>query len=91
MNTRNLSEPMKWVEAMIRAGRLHHNGDPVLAWMMANVTAKVDANENVFPRKERPENKIDGAVALILAMGRALADNGGGADTVYHDRGLLVL
>ena len=89
MTTRNLSEPMKWVEAMILAGRLHHNGDPVLAWMLANVTAKVDANENVFPRKERVENKIDGAVALILAMGRAMANADGAS--VYESRGVLYL
>jgi phage terminase large subunit-like protein len=67
-----LSEAMKWVEAMVLAGRFHHDGDPVLTWMFANVTAKTDANDNVFPRKERPENKIDGAVACIMAMSRMM-------------------
>ena len=43
-----------------------------MTWMMSNVTAKVDAKENVFPRKERPENKIDGIVALIMALSRAI-------------------
>lgn len=85
---RYLSEPMKWVEALVKDGRLHHDGCPVLAWMMSNVTARVDANDNVFPRKERPENKIDGVVALIIALGRAMADDGGGR-SVYEERGAL--
>lgn len=72
-NVRHLSEPMKWIEALIVDGRFHHDGNPVFSWGISNVTAKVDRNENVFPRKEKPENKIDPAVALIIAMSRALA------------------
>ena len=70
----NFSEPMKQLEALVLQGRLHHNGDPVLAWMMSNVVAHKDAKDNIYPRKERPENKIDGVVALIMALGRALAN-----------------
>lgn len=69
---KNLSDPMKQLEAAIKAGRLHHNGNPVMTWCMSNVVAHTDANENVFPRKDKPENKIDGAVALINAFGRAI-------------------
>jgi phage terminase large subunit-like protein len=65
----NLSDPMKWLEALIQDGRLVHNGDPVLTWMMGNVVAKRDNKDNIFPRKERYENKIDGVVALIFALG----------------------
>ncbi|PLW77079.1 terminase [Cohaesibacter celericrescens] len=70
----NLSEPMKWVEALLKDGRLHHDGNAVLTWMMSNVIAKADANDNVFPRKPSVEKKIDGAVALIMALGMAMAD-----------------
>lgn len=66
-NVRQLSEPMKQIAALIAQGRLRHDGNPVMTWMMGNVVAKVDANENVFPRKPRPEAKIDGPVALIMA------------------------
>lgn len=66
--TLNLSEPMKETAALIVSGRIHHNGDPVLTWMIGNVVAKRDVNENVFPRKAREHNKIDGAVALIGNM-----------------------
>lgn len=70
--TSHLSQPMKEVQALIQAGRIHHAGDPVLAWAIGNVTAQEDRNENVFPRKEHKEKKIDPAVALIIAMNRAI-------------------
>lgn len=72
----HLSEPMKEVQAVIVDRRIHHDGNPALAWMIGNVTAQEDRNQNVFPRKERPQNKIDGAVALIIAIGCALRDKG---------------
>lgn len=72
--TLRLSEPMKWVQALIEDGRIHHDGNPVMSWCMGNVTAQVDRNDNVFPRKERPQNKIDGAVALIMAVAGAMEE-----------------
>lgn len=83
----HLSEPMKEVQALIEDGRIHHDGNPCLAWMIGNVTAQLDRNENVFPRKERPENKIDGAVALIVAMSRAMATPEAPAGSIYDDPG----
>ena len=68
----NFSEPMKQLDGLIRAHKMKHNGDPVMSWMISNVVAKEDAKENVYPRKERPENKIDGVVSLIMALGRCL-------------------
>lgn len=70
----NFSEPMKQLEALVFEKRFHHNGDPVLAWMVSNVVCHTDAKDNIYPRKERPENKIDGVVALIMALGRALSE-----------------
>ena len=88
--TKYLSEPMKQIEALVIDGRLHHDGNPVLTWMMSNVVAHEDANENVFPRKEKPENKIDGVVALIMAMSRALV-SAGKPRSIYSSRGILTL
>ncbi len=67
----NFSEPMKTLEALVLQKKLVHDGDPVLAWMVSNVVAHLDAKDNIYPRKERPENKIDGIVALIMALARA--------------------
>ena len=73
----NFSEPMKTVEALVLQKKLVHDGDPVLAWMASNVVAHLDAKDNIYPRKERPENKIDGIVALIMAISRAIKPGDG--------------
>ena len=67
-----MSEPMKESEAFIKSKRIRHCGNPLMTWMMGNVVAKYDAKENVYPRKEREQDKIDGPVALIMAIGCAL-------------------
>jgi len=69
----NLSEPMKEVEALVLQKKLAHGDCPILTWMASNVVAKLDAKDNIYPNKERPENKIDGIVALITAMCRAIS------------------
>lgn len=72
MTTRNLSEPMKTIAALVDAGRFHHDGNLASIWMFSNVEVFEDRNENIFPRKASAEKKIDAAVATILAMGRAM-------------------
>ena len=67
-----MSEPMATLDSLIRAGKIHHNGDPVLSWCMGNVIGKQGPNDAVRPDKERVENKIDPAVALIMALGLAI-------------------
>lgn len=69
----NFSEPMKELDKLIAEKRLRHDGNPVLRWMIGNVVAVRDHKDNVYPRKEREENKIDGAVAAIMALARATA------------------
>jgi phage terminase large subunit-like protein len=76
MTTRNLSEPMKLIAALVDAGRFHHDGNKASMWMFSNVEVFEDRNENIFPRKGSAEKKIDAAVATILAVGRAMADAG---------------
>lgn len=71
-NVNNLSDPMKELEKFVVAGKLVHDDNPVLNWMISNVVCHTDANDNIFPRKEFPENKIDGAVALITNLSRAV-------------------
>lgn len=66
----NFSEPMKELEKLVLQGKFHHNGDPVLAWMASNVVAHSDVKDNIYPRKEKPENKIDGLIALLMCLGR---------------------
>lgn len=68
---KTMSEPMKEVEGLIMSRKLWHDGNPVMTWMMGNVVAHTDAKDHIYPRKETPKDKIDGPVALIMAMGRA--------------------
>lgn len=84
---KNLSEPMKEFEALVRAGRIHHNGDPLLAWCISNVVCHVDVKENIYPRKAQPQNKIDPVVALLTAFNRVLLEPAP-AVSVYETRGV---
>ena len=69
---KNFSEPMKQLQALIYAGRVHIEDNPVTHWMFSNVVCHEDAKENVYPRKEKKENKIDGAVACIMAVNQII-------------------
>lgn len=71
---RTLSEPMKYLEELVMDGRLHHDGNPALTWMISNTLAKRDEADNIKPIKERYENKIDGTVAAIMGIARAMSD-----------------
>jgi len=73
----SLSEPMKELEARVLSGRLKHDGNPVLTWMVSNVVCHLDAKDNVYPRKQKPENKIDGVVAIIMALALMLKEQQG--------------
>lgn len=73
----NMSDPMKEVDAAVADGKLWHDGNPVLTWNMGNCVAYENAKQHVYPRRENdndPTCKIDGVVALIMAMGRWLQD-----------------
>lgn len=72
------SPGMKRMDALIREKKIVHNGDPVFEWMLSNVTAKPDAKDNVYPRKERDANKIDGPVAHIMVQARWMMPENGG-------------
>lgn len=69
---RYLSDPMKEIAALIDAGRFHHDGNPCYVWQLSNVEVQPDRNDNVFPRKLRATNKIDAAIATIVAMSRLM-------------------
>lgn len=82
----NMSVPMKELESAVKAGRLHHDGNPVLTWMASNVVAKLDAKDNIYPRKEKNEQKIDGIVAAIMGIARAMSpDENGNIDDFLNN------
>ena len=71
--TQNFSPAILELDAAMRAGRLRHDGAPVLGRCVGNVVGQEDRRGNLFPAKVR-ENKIDAAVALMMAVGRAMAE-----------------
>jgi len=85
----NISEPMKEFEALYLAGQLHHDGDPMLTWQASNVVLRSTKTKSYYPGKEKPENKIDGIVAAIMALSRAKLHED--AESVYENRGFIEL
>ncbi len=84
----NFSEAMKWLEAYVKDGRFHYC-DPVLTWMVSNVEVKRDHKDNIYPRKGAVNRKIDGVVALLMAINRyRLAQEN---TTVYNERGVITV
>lgn len=73
-NFTNMSDPMKELEAAIKVGRFHHDGHPIMTWCISNVVGKnLPGNDDIVrPIKEHNDSKIDGAVALIMAIGRIM-------------------
>jgi phage terminase large subunit-like protein len=86
--TANFSEATKELDAAMRSGRVRHDGNGVLTWCIGNVVGHYDARSNVYPRKARPENKIDAATATIMAIARCMTEPG---PSVYQTRGLLTI
>jgi phage terminase large subunit-like protein len=80
---------MKYMDGLIRDRKYKHNGDPVFTWALSNVVAKKDAKDNVYPRKEIDQNKIDPAVAHISALGRSMVRGDG--PSVYETRGVMTI
>jgi phage terminase large subunit-like protein len=85
------AEPTKQLlEVLIPNRRIAHLGNPVLAWMASNLLVREDNNGNKRPVKGTGIGKIDGIVALIMGLGRAIAD-GGSSASVYENRGVITL
>ena len=72
------SEPMKTLEELVLQGQLHHNGDPVLRWMISNVAVRHWRGliQPVKPSGQEDRKKIDGVIALLMALGRAMCSTG---------------
>jgi phage terminase large subunit-like protein len=86
----SMSSPTKDVMRLTLEKRLAHGGNPVLRWMMDNVSVQIDPAENLKMDKAKSTERIDGAVALVMALDRALC-GGVQPKSVYDTRGLMVL
>jgi phage terminase large subunit-like protein len=84
----SLSAPSKELEARVLSRRLRHGGHPVLRWMASNVAVEMDAAGNIKPSKKVSTEKIDGIVALVIALDRVTRSDG---PSTYEGRELLIL
>ena len=87
---KDMSSPTKELMKLTLEKKISHGGNPVLRWMMDNIHIKMDPAGNIKPDKEKSTEKIDGAVATIMALDRAIRNEGNGG-SVYDERGILVL
>lgn len=86
-----MSPPSKELMKLALESSLTHAGHPVMSWMVDNIHVRTDPAGNIKPDKQKSTEKIDGVVATIMALGRAIRN--GRATTsgsVYDERGLLV-
>ncbi len=87
---KDMSPPTKELMKLVLEKRIAHGGHPVLRWMMDNIFIRTDPAGNIKPDKEKSTEKIDGAVALIMALDRAIRMGNDDGSSVYDSRGILV-
>ena len=86
---RDMSPPTKELMRIVLERKLNHGGHPVLRWNMDNAFVRTDPAGNLKIDKEKSTEKVDGAVALVMALDRAMKNQGG--ESVYDTRGLLII
>lgn len=87
---KDMSPPTKELMKLTLEEKLAHGGHPVLRWMMDNIFIRTDPAGNIKPDKEKSTERIDGAVATIMALDRALKNSSGTAVSIYDERGFDV-
>jgi phage terminase large subunit-like protein len=85
----SMNAPMKELEKLVLSRQLEHGGNPVLRWMADNLVARMDAAGNIKPDKEKSTEKIDGMVALVMALDGAMAMRK--KPSVYEKRGVIAV
>jgi phage terminase large subunit-like protein len=86
----SMSAPTKELEKLLVSGAIAHDGNDVLRWMARNVSVTQDPAGNLKPNKKTSSEKIDGIVALIMALGRVMVRENTGP-SVYETRGIITL
>ena len=87
---KDMSPPTKELMKLVLEQMIAHGGHPVLRWMMDNIFIRTDPAGNIKADKEKSTEKIDGAVAAIMGLDRAIRCGNETSESVYDSRGLLV-
>ena len=86
----SMSAPTKELEKMVLKNEINHLGNPVLRWQMQNISLRTDPAENIKIDKAKSSEKVDGIVALVMALGEWMTDDTDG-ESVYSERGLIII
>lgn len=84
-----MNEPTKLLQKCVLNRTLEHGGHKVLRWNASNAAIRVNASDDIKLDKQRSTEKIDGVVALVMALGRASCHLDNNAKSVYEDRGVI--
>ena len=88
---KDMSPPTKELMKLTLEQRIAHGNHPVLRWNMDNIYVRTDPAGNIKADKEKSTEKIDGAIATIMALDRAIRCGNDNGASVYDDRGLLFI
>ena len=88
---KDMSPPTKELMKLTLEQRIAHGGHPVLRWMMDNIFIRTDPAGNIKADKEKSTEKIDGAIATIMALDRAIRCGNDTSASVYDSRGILFI
>ena len=88
---KDMSPPTKELMKLTLEKKLIHGGHPILRWNMDNVFIKTDPAGNIKADKEKSTEKIDGVIATIMALDRAIRCGNNSSESVYDNRGILFI
>ena len=88
---KDMSPPTKELMKLVLEKRIAHGGNPVLRWMVDNIYIRTDPAGNIKADKEKSTERIDGAVATIMGLDRAIRCGNDTSESVYDSRGILFI
>ena len=88
---KDMSPPTKELMKLVLERMVAHGGHPLLRWMMDNIFIRTAPAGNIKADKEKSTEKIDGAVAAIMGLDRAIRCGNISSESVYDTRGLIIL
>ena len=86
----SMSPPTKELMKLVLEEKIAHGGHPVLRWNMDNIFIRTYPAGNIKADKAKSTEKIDGAIALIMALDRVIRCGNDNGESVYDSRGVLV-
>jgi len=90
-NMHHMAGPTKELERLIMQRKMGHNFNPVLTWMFDNVAIRRDSEDNIKVDREHSREKVDGIVAIVMALGVFIKQSQAKARSIYDERGVLSL